>query len=108
MDEVNNKEIIQEGAKRKTSGWETGIPVLQIFLIVFEIVIMMSSWDSNSFVLDKLPQIIFFIVIFSPIFSFFLFLRSKKTKGKKYGIIAFIVSIIIPLILLYIGLTYGF
>ena len=106
MNEINSKDIVQGDVKRKTNGWEMGMPILQIFLIVFIILIMMSKWDSNSSAFDQITKIIFFIDIGSPIFSLYLLLNSSM-KGKEYGIIAFIVSLIIPIILIFIGLTYG-
>ena len=106
MDEINNNEIAIESTKRKSSGWEIRMPMLQILLIVLMVGYMMGQGDSYSPFFKQTVQTIFFADICSPIFSLFLLLKSKTAK-KSYGVAAFVISLIVPIILIYIGLTYG-
>ncbi|HUC88573.1 MAG TPA: hypothetical protein VMR49_00895 [Candidatus Paceibacterota bacterium] len=101
MEQENNKNINVESIKRQSSSWEVGMPFLQILLIIFSVLVMMGQWDSSSNKAIEIIKIIHIIVIVSPIFSLYLFLKTRQ-KGKRYDLIAFIISFIVPIILCYI------
>ena len=101
----NQQQEISQIIKREKSSKALGVFLIQIVLMILFFGIFMSQSFGNGMKGDSSPRLLSAwlipatLILLSIIYSISLFNKSKK-GGKIYGIVDFIITLIIPIIVL--------